>query len=283
MNTPEELAPAALGRALEDRGFDSLWIGEHTHIPTSRQTPYPAGGELPAPYLRMMDPYIALMAAAGATTSLLVGTAVSLPLQHDILGLAKALATLDQLSGGRLLFGVGVGWNREELANHTDIPWSQRYRALEECVAALRSLWSDEQSEFHGHYFDFDPLWCLPKPVRRYLPVYCGMGGKLGTRHAVAWADAWMPMDVALGSVAKGQIERKVGLFRQAAAGAGRGEVPITILTFGDPTLETLHHYAGLGIERTIVGGSRRGWEDPATTMPFVDRYAEWIPELGDA
>lgn len=280
MNTPEELGPDLLARALEDRGYDSLWIGEHTHIPTSRQTAYPAGGELPGPYLRMMDPYIALMLAASATESLLIGTAVSLPLEHHVLGLAKTVATLDRLSGGRLLFGVGVGWNREELANHTSVPWSQRYRALEECVGALRCLWTDEESEYHGRYFDFDPVWCLPKPVARGLPVYCGMGGKLGTQHAVRWADAWMPMDVALGSIARGQIERKIGLFREAAARAGRPDIPITMMAFGDPTADTLRHYAGLGVERTIIGGSRRGWDDPATTMPFIDRYAPIVREI---
>ena len=280
MNTPEEMAPDKLARALEDRGYDSLWIGEHTHIPTSRRTPYPAGGELPEPYLRMMDPYVALMLAASATTSLLVGTSVALPLEHDVLALAKTAATLDRLSGGRLAFGVGVGWNQEELANHTDIPWAQRYLALEECVEALRCLWTQDVSEYHGRYFDFDPVWSLPKPKRAPLPVYCGMGGRLGTQHAVRWADGWMPMDVALGSIAKGQIERKVGLFRAAAADAGRADIPITMVAFGDPTVETLHHYAALGVERTILGASRADWDDPATTMPFLDRYAELIPEL---
>jgi probable F420-dependent oxidoreductase len=280
MNTPEEVAPDQLARALEERGFDSLWMGEHTHIPTSRQTPYPAGAELPEPYLRMMDPYVALMLAASATTSLLIGTGVALPLEHDVLALAKSAATLDRLSDGRLLFGVGVGWNREELANHTDIPWAQRYLALEECVAALRCLWTQHESEYHGRYFDFDPVWSLPKPRRAPLPVYCGMGGKLGTQHSVRWADAWMPMDVALGSLAKGQIQHKVGLFRTAAAEAGRSDLPITMVAFGDPTIEILHQYAELGVERTIVGVSRAGWDDPTTTMPYLDRYAELVPEL---
>ena len=274
MNTPEEHPPDVLARVLEDRGYDSLWVGEHTHIPISRRTPYPAGGELPGPYLRMMDPFLALMLAAGATTSLLVGTGVSLPLEHDVLALAKTAATLDRLSGGRLLFGVGVGWNREELANHSNIPWGQRYQALEEYVGALRCLWTEEKSEFHGRYIGFDPVWSLPKPIGRPLPVYCGMGGKLGTQHAVRWADAWMPMDVALGTIAKGQIERKVRLFREAAAGAGRGHLPITMVAFGDPTPETLHHYAGLGVERTVVGVSR----ETAATPPRRCRFSNATP-----
>ena len=131
MNTPEELHPAALARALEERGFTSLWTGEHSHIPAARSTPYPAGGELPDPYRRMMDPFLCLLLAADATTNLRVGTSVALPLEHDLFALAKSVATLDRLSGGRFDFGVGVGWNVEELADHRpDIAWSSRYRAL---------------------------------------------------------------------------------------------------------------------------------------------------------
>jgi probable F420-dependent oxidoreductase len=276
MNTPEELAPDATARALEERGFDSFWIGEHSHIPVSRKTPYPAGGDLPPHYLRMMDPFVSLMLAATASQSLLLGTGVALPLEHDLLDLAKTVATLDHFSGGRVHFGVGVGWNEEELANHRPIPWRQRYRALAECVAALRTLWTDEESEFHGEFYDFDPVWSFPKPLQSpHPPILCGTAGKLGTKHALDWADAWMPMDVGLGNVAK-----KVGLFRQAAEEAGRGDVPISIVAFGDPDLATLAGYAELGIERTIVGGARQDWDDPSTTLPFLDRYAEMIPEL---
>jgi probable F420-dependent oxidoreductase len=276
MNTPEELAPDVLGRALEERGFDSLWVGEHTHIPTSRATPYPAGGELPSQYLRMMDPYVSLLHAASVTSTLLVGTCVALPLEHDVLALAKTIATLDRLSGGRFQFGVGVGWNVEELANHRPVPWAQRYRALAECVGALRSLWCDEESFFHGDYYDFDPVWSFPKPLRQpHPPILCGMAGRLGTTHALEWADAWMPMDVGLGNVAK-----RVGRFREAAGAAGRGDVPITIVAFGDPSIDTLLHYRDLGIERTVVGADRDGWDDPASTVPFLDRYAEYVAEV---
>ncbi|MFI5053466.1 MAG: LLM class flavin-dependent oxidoreductase, partial [Acidimicrobiia bacterium] len=140
MNNPAELAPDVLARELETRGYDSLWIGEHTHIPVARTTPYPAGGEMPNQYREMMDPFLALLLAATATDHLLIGTGVALPLEHDLLDLAKTVATLDRFSDGRLLFGVGVGWNQEELANHQPIRWAQRYRALAECVAALRTL-----------------------------------------------------------------------------------------------------------------------------------------------
>jgi probable F420-dependent oxidoreductase len=276
MNTPEELPPSALARALEERGFESLWIGEHTHIPTSRKTPYPAGGELPPQYRRMMDPYVSLTLAATATDSLLIGTGVALPLERDVLALAKTVATLDLLSGGRFQFGVGVGWNEEELANHRPIPWRLRYQALEECVGVLRALWSAEESEFHGRFFDFEPVWSEPKPHQQpHPPILCGTGGKLGTQHAVRWADGWMPMDVALGDVSK-----KIELFRRAAADAGREPIPISLVTFGDPTIELLQNYRELGVERVIVGGARQGWDDPSTTLPFLDRYGQFIADL---
>ena len=140
MNTPDDVRADVLARALEERGYDSLFMGEHSHIPVSRKTPYPAGGELPPQYLRMMDPFVSLTMAAMATTTLRLGAGVALALEHDVMDLAKSAATLDLISGGRLLFGVGVGWNEEELANHRPIPWKKRYLALEECVGALRRL-----------------------------------------------------------------------------------------------------------------------------------------------
>ena len=278
MNNPDEIAPDVLAQELEARGYDSLWVGEHSHIPVSRRTPYPAGGTMPDQYKQMMDPFLALLLAATASPGLLIGTGVALPLEHDLLDLAKTVSTLDRLSGGRLLFGVGVGWNEEELANHRPVPWAQRYRALGECVAALRSLWCDDESEFHGEFYDFDPVWSFPKPVQRpHPPVLCGTGGRVGTREAVAWADGWMPMDIALGNVAK-----KVTRFREAAADAGRdpAAIPITMVTFGDPDLATLAGYRDIGVERVVVGSGRTGWDDPATALPCLDTYAAMIPEL---
>jgi probable F420-dependent oxidoreductase len=278
MNNPDEIAPDVLARELEARSYDSLWVGEHSHIPVSRRTPYPAGGTMPDQYKQMMDPFLALLLAATASPGLLIGTGVALPLEHDLLDLAKTVSTLDRLSGGRLLFGVGVGWNEEELANHRPVPWAQRYRALGECVAALRSLWCDDESEFHGEFYDFDPVWSFPKPLQHpHPPVLCGTGGRVGTREAVAWADGWMPMDIALGNVAK-----KVTRFREAAADAGRdpAAIPITMVTFGDPDLATLAGYRDIGVERVVVGSGRTGWDDPATALPCLDTYAAMIPEL---
>ncbi len=277
MNTPEDPPPAEIARTLEARGFDSFWVGEHSHIPASRRTPYPAGGEMPRQYTRMMDPFISLTAAAVATERLLIATGVALPLERDLFALAKAVSTIDHLSAGRFIFGVGVGWNEEELADHRpDIAWRHRYRALGESVAALRALWTEDEAGFSGRWYDFDGAWSFPKPVQRpHPPVYCGAGGRLGTAQAAAWGDGWAPVDLALGDVAK-----RVRRFRDAVADAGRGPVPVTIVTFGDPTADTLRSYAELGIERAVIGANRTGWDDPDTIFPFIDSYAPLVEEL---
>lgn len=282
MNTLDDIPPAELGLLLEGAGYESLWTGEHPQMPVERRTPYPAGGELPPPYLEMMNPFLSLLLAASATDRLVVGTSVALPLEHDVFDLAKTVATLDHHTGGRFELGVGVGWNEEELANHRALPWAARYRALEECIGALRALWSDERAEFHGSFFDFDPVWSLPKPLRPHgPPVVCGMSGRLGTGHAVRWGDGWMPMDLALGDVAGGAIAKKLARFRAQAADAGRGELPVSMVTWGDPTLDTLRAYRDLGVERVLLGAGRNGWTDPSSARPFIERYARVIPELG--
>ena len=276
MNTPADIAPRVLGPMLEDAGFDSIWIGEHSHIPVSRATPYPTGGDMPWQYTTMMDPFISLTQIGEHTSNLLLGLGVALPLEHDVLVLAKTAATLDVLSNGRLQFGVGVGWNQEELANHSSVKWSMRYRALAECVGALRSLWVDDESEFHGEYFNFDKVWSRPKPLQLpHPPIWFGAGGKLGSQHTIAWADGWMPLDVTLGDVTK-----RVNKFRQLSADAGRHDIPISMVAFGDPTLDTLLMYRDLGIERVIVGSGRDGWEDPSGVPAFIDRYAEMRDQL---
>jgi len=276
MNTPADIAPRILGPMLEDAGFDSIWIGEHSHIPVSRATPYPTGGDMPWQYTTMMDPFISLTQIGEHTTNLLLGLGVALPLEHDVLALAKTAATLDVLCNGRLQFGVGVGWNQEELANHSSVKWSMRYRALAECVGALRSLWVDDESEFHGEYFNFDKVWSRPKPSQQpHPPIWFGAGGKLGSQHTIAWADGWMPLDVTLGDVTK-----RVNKFRQLSADAGGHDIPISMVAFGDPTLDTLLMYRDLGIERVIVGSGRDGWEDPSGVPAFIDRYAEMRDQL---
>ena len=268
-----------VAQAVEERGFDSLWMGEHTHIPASPTPRLPGGGAIPESYIYIPDPYVGLMLVASATSSLKIGTGVSLVLEHDVIALAKSTATLDRLSGGRFLMGVGVGWSKEELANHSRVPWSNRYGALEECVAALRELWTEDESQFHGRYYNFGPLWSRPKPLSNPLAVYCGMGGPLGTEHAARWADGWMPMNRTLGEVSDGTFDRSISRFRQLVAENGRSDVPITVHAVGNPTRETLLHFADLGIERAIVGGLGAKEAPFDTTILFLDYYAEFMSD----
>ncbi|RMH73579.1 MAG: TIGR03619 family F420-dependent LLM class oxidoreductase, partial [Actinomyces sp.] len=165
MNTATEVRPDLLARALEERGYEALFYGEHPQIPVARRTPYPAGGEMPDLYRHMMDPFVGLTLAASATRRLRLGTGVCLVLEHDPFVLAKTVASLDVVSGGRVLFGVGVGWNVEELAVHRpDLPWSRRHRAAADTVAALRALWTDEEASHEGTHVRFEPVWSFPKP-----------------------------------------------------------------------------------------------------------------------
>jgi len=278
MNTLHDPNPAVLARALEERGYESLWYGEHSHIPCSRRTPYPAGGELPEPYKQMMDPYVSLMAAAAATTKLRLGTGIALLMERDVFSQAKTVATLDQLSGGRVIIGTGVGWNEEEFRNVSALPWHKRYGVLRETVAALRALWRDDQAGYQGEYLEFDPVWLYPKPVQPGGPsILLGAMGPMGTRHAAQWADGWFPVDVALGDVGKGIAD-----FRQAVRDHGRDPdaVEITLQAMAQPDFDTLKRYRDMGIHRVNVGVSMDLWDKPEAMMPMIDRYAPIIAQL---
>jgi probable F420-dependent oxidoreductase len=280
MNTPNDPPPAELAVALEDRGFESLWYGEHSHIPCSRKTPYPPGGEMPAPYREMMDPYVSLMAAAAATSRLRLGTGIALLMERDIFSQAKTIATLDRLSGGRVIIGTGVGWNEEEFANVCPHPFNKRYAVLRETVEATRLLWSQERAEYHGDYVDFDEVWPGPGPQQQPgPPIYLGAMGPLGRRHAARWADGWYPVDIAMADVAA-----DIADFQQQVEDAGRepGSVAINIQIMDTTNLDRLKVYRDLGVQRATIGVSIDLWDQPEAVMPMIDRFAEVIPRLGD-
>ncbi|MCZ6828912.1 MAG: TIGR03619 family F420-dependent LLM class oxidoreductase [Gammaproteobacteria bacterium] len=280
MNTLNDPPPPELAQALEQRGFESLWYGEHSHIPTSRQTPYPPGGDMPDPYKLMMDPYVSLMAAAAATTTLRFGTGIALLMERDIFSQAKTIATLDRLSGGRLMIGTGVGWNEEEFCNVNPHPFSKRYAVLRETVAATRALWTEAEPEFHGDYIDFDPVWADPKPLQADgPPIFLGAMGPLGKKHAAAWADGWYPVDVAMGDVPAALAD-----FRELVKQQGREaeSVQINIQIMDTTDLDKLKGYRDLGIERATVGVAMDTWDQPDQVLPMIDRFAEIIPELKD-
>lgn len=279
MNTPSDPHPAELALALEDRGFESLWYGEHSHIPCARTTPYPPGGEMPDPYKLMMDPYLSLMTAANATTSLRLGTGIALLMERDIFSQAKTIATLDRLSNGRLMIGTGVGWNQEEYENASPYPFNKRYKVLRETVEATRALWRDEEAQYNGEYVQFDPVWAYPKPLQKGGPkIFLGAMGPLGRKHAASWADGWYPVDVAMGDV-----PQTVAAFREEVKAAGRDPegIEINIQVMDISNLDRLKEYRDLGIQRATIGVSMDLWDKPDSVMPMIDEYARVIPELG--
>jgi len=278
MNTADDPAPDLLAKTLEDAGFESLWYGEHSHIPVAQKTPYPPGGDLPEPYKKMMDPYVSLMAAAASTSRLKLGTGIALLLERELFSQAKTIATLDRLSGGRLLIGCGVGWNEEEFSNATSLPWKRRYLALKELVLAQRALYSQSEPEFHGELIDFDPVWFDPKPVQPGGPaVVFGAMGPLGVRHAAEWADGWMPVDVAMPD-----IKSDIANFRAKVASFGRDpdEVEITLVVMSPVTADLLKSYRDLGIHRCNIGVGMENWDKPEIVMPMIEEFSRLIPEL---
>ncbi len=226
--TDYSIAPAALAVAAEDRGFESLWAPEHSHIPWSRKSPWPGGGELPKPYYHAMDPFLALASAATATSRIKLGTGICLVVQRDPIHTAKEVSTLDQLSGGRFLFGVGGGWNAEEMADHgTD--FSTRFAVMEERIAAMKTIWTEAKAEFHGKHVEFDSMAQWPKPVQRpHPPVIVGGAFPWGARRAVAYGDGWMP----IGGRNQDVLEL-LPRFRQMAAEAERDPDSIAVTLFG--------------------------------------------------
>lgn len=278
MNNITDPAPDLLAKTLEQAGFESLWYGEHSHIPCSRKTPYPPGGEMPDPYKRMMDPYLSLMAAAAVTSELKLGTGIALLLERELFSQAKTIATLDRLSHGRVLIGTGVGWNEEEFTNVTSMPWQRRYLGLKETVLAQRNLFTDAEPAYHGQLVDFDPVWFEPKPLQAGgPPVILGVMGPLGVRHAAEWADGWMPVDVAMPDVAQGIKD-----FRQQVSDFGRNpdDVEITMVAMGEVTADLLKRYQDLGIARVNIGVGMANWDKPDIVMPMIEQFSKLIPAL---
>ena len=278
MNTADDPAPQLLAKTLEDAGFESLWYGEHSHIPVARRTPYPPGGEMPAPYRKMMDPYVSLMAAAAATTTLKLGTGIALLMERELFSQTKTIATLDRLSNGRVVIGCGVGWNEEEFENATNLPFKRRYSALKETVMAQRVLLTDPEPEFHGELIDFDPVWFDPKATRPGGPaVTFGAMGPLGVKHAAQWADGWMPVDVAMPN-----IRQQIKDFRQLVRDYDRNpdDVAITMVVMAPVTADLLKSYRDMGIDRCNIGVGMENWDKPEVVMPMIEQFSKLIPEL---
>ncbi|GLZ47318.1 LLM class F420-dependent oxidoreductase [Actinomycetospora sp. NBRC 106375] len=267
--TDYAIDPAELAREVENRGFDSLWFPEHSHIPTKRESPYPGGGDLPRMYIHTYDPFVALTAAAAATSTLQVATGICLVIQRDPIHTAKQVASLDRLSGGRFLFGIGAGWNREEMAHHGANP-KTRMRLMAEQVKAMKELWTQDEAEFHGEFVDFDRSWAWPKPAQQpHPPVYVGGMGPGVEDRILDYGDAWLPQRVGPDNI--GQFEERANALQQRAADAGRGPIPMSL--FGAETSpEALDGYRRIGLERAIHGVSS---SDRDTVLKELDELAK--------
>jgi probable F420-dependent oxidoreductase len=268
--TDYSMSPGELGPALEERGFESFWAPEHSHIPLSRRSPWPGGAELPKRYYDVMDPFVVLTALAAATRTLKLATGVCLVTQRDPIQTAKMVASIDQISGGRFLFGVGNGWNAEEMEDHGTV-FETRHKLARERIEAMKAIWTEKAAEYHGEFVDFGPMASWPKPVQKpHPPVIVGGAFPYGARRALRYGDGWMPI---AGRPPHGDLAQVVPQFRAMAKEAGRdlASLPVTAYATGEG-LERLKQYRDVGIGRVIVSLDSAKAD---AVLPVLDRWAE--------
>jgi probable F420-dependent oxidoreductase len=223
--TEDAQLPSELARMAEERGFEYMLFPEHTHIPASRETPYPAGGELPPEYSRTYDPFVALTAAATVTERLKIGTGICLVIERDPIVTAKEVASLDYLSGGRFLFGVGAGWNVEEMRNHGTDP-ARRFGIMRERIEAMQAIWTEDQASYSGRYVNFERIWSWPKPLQKpYPPILVGGNGPQVIDRVIAYGDEWMPNRVG----GDDEMIARIDELQRRAEEAGRGPIPVRL------------------------------------------------------
>ena len=268
--TEDAMHPAKLAVALEERGFESYWVAEHTHIPAERRSPWPGGDVLPQMYFETMDPFVALTAAATATTNLKVGTGICLVVERDPITTAKEVASIDHISGGRFLFGIGGGWNAEEMENHgTD--FSSRFKLMRERVEAMKAIWFEDPAEYHGDLVDFDPIFSKPKPVQSpHPPIHLGGSSPQGPRRAARYGDGWMPIN-GRGSTMLDDLPVLAEECKKNDRDISEIELS---LYMAPPDSESAKTHEDGGVKRFIFG------LPPAPAdkvVPILDRYAEVI------
>jgi probable F420-dependent oxidoreductase len=267
--TDEGVDPATLARLIEERPFESLFVADHTHIPASRETPYPAGGELPREYSRIYDPFVALMAAGAATKRIKLATGVCLVIERDPIVTAQAAASVDRLTGGRFLFGVGAGWNEEEMRNHGTDP-SRRFSIMRERVEAIKEMWTAEEATYHGEHVNFDRIWCWPKPVTQpHPPVIVGGHGKKVLDRVLAFGDEWMPNRIGDDE----KIAARIARLRKAGEDTGRGPIPTTLAN-ATTEPDVLELYENAGVHRAVFWLAQG---DAADAERRLDRIAAGI------
>ncbi len=265
--TDYAIPPADLAVAAEERGFESIFFPEHTHIPASRRSAWPGGAELPKEYWHTHDLFVALAAAATATKRIKVGSGICLVVERDPILTAKEVASVDFLSNGRMLFGIGGGWNAEEMENHgTD--FKTRWKLLRERVLAMKEIWTKDEAEFHGEFVSFDPVWSFPKPKQKpHPPILMGGDTPRARQRVVDFCDGWMPIGIRSASIIEGMND-----LAERARAAGKDPKNFPVSVFGAPANpETLDEYAEAGVERAIFWVPPEGREK---VLPILDKYA---------
>ncbi len=266
--TAYSISPGDLGAEAEARGFESLWFAEHSHIPASRETPWPGGAELPQMYYDTLDPFVALAAAAQATKTIKLATGICLVVQRDPIHTAKCVASLDVLSGGRVLFGIGGGWNAEEMGNH-GTEFKGRWKLLRERIEAMKAIWTEDEASYHGEHVSFDRIVANPKPVQKpHPPIHVGGAFPWGAKRALRYGNGWIPI---LGR-GDDDIAAQIQAFREMAAEAGRNADDFEISLYGVmPEADMLERYAEAGVARVVFGLPPSPRDE---LLPYLDHLA---------
>ena len=271
--TDYSIRPDDLAKECEDRGFESVWFPEHTHIPANRKSPWPVGGDLPPEYWHTHDLFVALTAAAVATKTIKIGSGICLVIERDPIVMANAVASVDQLSNGRLLFGIGGGWNAEEMENH-GTPFNRRWKILRERIEAMKEIWANEEAEYHGEFVNFDPIWSHPKPAQKpHPPILLGTLSSGGLNRVVNYCDGWIPVGFVIDD-----LPAAIQDLHQRADQAGRPkeEIPISIFGAQDDEAE-LQKLQELGIDRGVFVIPSKERDE---VLPLLDTYAGFISKV---
>lgn len=271
--TDYAMRPDDLARECEARGFESLWFPEHTHIPASRKSPWPGGGELPKEYWHTHDLFVAMMAAAAVTKKINIGSGICLVIERDPILTAKEVASVDHLSNGRVLFGIGGGWNAEEMEHH-GTPFKKRWKVLRERIEAMKEVWTKEEAEYHGEFVNFDKIWSYPKPAQKpNPPILLGTMSAKGIDRVVRYCNGWIPVGVTPKTLPDAKRDLQT---HAEQAGRKASEFPISI--FGAPAKEdTLSQFQSQGVDRVVLFLPSA---DKDKILPKLDQYATLIPKF---
>jgi probable F420-dependent oxidoreductase len=272
--TASSISPIEVGEALEAHGYESLFLPEHTHIPTSRKTPFRFGGELPRYYAETYDPFVALAAVAAKTERLVLGFGICLLIERDPIVVAKAVASLDVLSNGRVVVGVGAGWNQDEIENH-GVDFRTRWKLLREQVEAMKAIWTEDEAEYHGDLVNVERMWSWPKPLQKpHPPVLLGSNGPRTGERVLRYADGWIPNR----SLSPAEVVLRIAELKAVADERGAPHPPVTVFGASPDDHAVLERYAEAGVERILLALPTA---PAAEVCPLVERHAHLAERYG--